>query len=581
MDKSALIIRNVSALTGSEVASIISLCKFNPPLVINQASPDKLKEFQAKINNNEAIPASLIRDADVRDYIFATTKQNTGDHLILHLDHNKEDAEAYILGKLNEFEQGRHVSVFYLGGGHGGGFNGQVDEETSGLKKKTVQAIITKLEDKGMNTGAAVFGSCYSAAFTNEFRDFLLDDGIMLADSVECGHNGFDNLVRWRQHAENIPFFTLDEIQAFKVKPSDMRTKFNELVGMNEEVAKKHLLEAYADHTKKDPTTLTYQGVKLLLDQNSQLADTVKNHRTDLLDKQILTCSTELQALGPNPAPADVQQTLEHYPWVNEYVQHAIEACAYSDKTDEFVAALIKEINRYEAQHNPGADDDISDALLTHLQTKFPDAPGKNFFKIFEDYAKTMVCSEKLAEFKDAANGFKNYLNTQYNPDYGVHIPVHASANDFYKQVVVSMQKETVTSKVLSSNDDSQLMELDPTTGKPLHTCDDAYDRVKKVINIIGKNDQINLVIEHAVDTFNQSSVMSEFNESFAAAMLESARILKAAREAQAIVIKPLPIDNGAVDHLHALKGQLEKMKGDANAVVEQNDSSDDEHPNF
>ncbi|QRN04738.1 hypothetical protein GH742_13200 [Legionella sp. MW5194] len=578
MDKSALIIRNVSALTDSEVASIIALCQFKKPLVINDASPAKLKEFQTKLNNNEAIPASLLRETSVRDFVYASARQNTGDHLILHLDHNKEDAEAYILGKLEDYEQNRHVSVFYLGGGHGGGFNGQVDEETSGLKKKTVQAIIAKLEDKGMNTGAAIFGSCYSAAFTNEFRDFLLDDGIMLADSVECGHNGFDNLVRWRQHADNIPFFSVEEIQAFKVKPSDMRTKFNELVGMNEALAKQHLVEAYARHSQQNAANLTYQGVKLVLDQNSQLADTVKNLRTDLLDQQILACSTELQALGPNPALADVQEALGHYPWVNAYVQHAIEACAYRDKTDAFVAALTKEITLYETQHNPGADDDISGALLTHLQTKFPAAPEKNFFKIFDDYAKNIALSEKLAEFKEAANGFKHYLDTQYNPDYGAHVPVHASTSDLYRQVVVSMQKETVTSKVLSSNDDSQLMELDLTTGKPLHTCDDAYDRVKKVINIIGKNQAINLVVEHSVDTFNQSSIMSEFNESFATAMLESARILKAAREAQVIVARPLPIDSDAVDHLHALKDQLGKIKDDANAVVEQHDSDDDEH---
>jgi hypothetical protein len=578
LDKSALIIRNVSSLTPSEIGSIITLCQFKKPLVIDASSPAQVQSFQTKINNGTAISAGDFANQQVRDYLFATAKANTGNHLILHLDHTAEDAQTYIMGKLNTLKDNEHISVFYLGGGHGGGHGGSVDDETSGLQKSTINAIVAKLESKNLSVGAEVFGSCYSAAFANDFRDFLIDDGVMLSDSVECGHNGFDNLVRWMIEPGNKPFYSDEEISATKIKVSDMRTKFNETVGDNAEIAKKHLVLAYADYMKTDPTTLTYAGVKLLLNADATLNGKVMDHKTDMFDAQIADCSADIHALGANPTTLQLQTAVNKYPLLKDYVDNLQVACVYADYALAFKNKMVLEIAQFEQTNTPGPDDDVSDDLMAYLRTKFTTPREGNYLRIFE-HLKDIELPSNMKEYKDfATDKLQTYLAEQYDPSnrHGPQIKVFKNADALFQSIAVGMQKEMVTSKVLSTNDDSQLTELSASTGKPSHTCEDAFTRVKKVIDILSSDPAVKVIAEKSVTTFNQASIMTEFNESFSIAMEESARLHKESRRGHDdIVVDP----RVAAEHLHALKDQLGKMKADAAPKPPQVTANDGDKP--
>ncbi|KTC82981.1 hypothetical protein [Legionella brunensis] len=556
MNKSALIIRNVSSIVPDEIQSIVALAGLDQTIAVNAQAAESVKQFQTKIANGEKITAELIQDEAVRDYLYEVVKARTGSHVILHLDHNKEDAEQYILRKLDNLKKNEHLNLLYLGGGHGGGHNGLVDEETNGLKKKSVLAIVEKIRDKELTAGAAIFGSCYSAAFTNHFRDFVIHKGVMLADSVECNNNSFTNVVSWINDSESNEFFSAEEIDSFKVKPSDLRAKFNEFVGMSPELDKKYLLIAYADYTQKELSTLDYEQVKLALSADNELNSAVLEHRTDLLDRELVAFSQDA-AEAQGPLTADVLKPLiDKYPRINDYTAHLFDTVVFNSNIEKFINQLRQKIEEFASDNDPDDDADISEELFQYLQTQFQKPEEKNFLKIFEhmnkiEYAQNL---EELREFtknKLAASIAEYYDSTD---DLGPQIKILEDEEVLYQKILQTMQTETLTSKVLSSPTHSALLKLSEATGKPAHACVDAYKRIEKVIEIIRSNLLVDVIIEEDVRKFNQISMMNDFNARFKNAMLESQKVVQArvAHEDQVALV---------IEHNHDFKDKFSALK--------------------
>lgn len=223
--------------------------------------------------------------------------------MILHLDHGidpPENAQTYITAKLNNIPQDSHVNLFYMGGGHGGGHVGKVDEETSGLKKASVIELVATLQAKGMKADAALFGSCYSAAFSNQFRGFLTEKGVMLSDSVECGsQNNFLPAMRWVQDHANHSFFSAEEIQESKLTVREIQDKFQELTGSRVE---NELIHDYSQDIASLDSSATLQQLEELTAKHPIIQQQIKNLEERSLFKDAL-----------EPLDAQIIAHLENY----------------------------------------------------------------------------------------------------------------------------------------------------------------------------------------------------------------------------------------------------------------------------
>lgn len=590
MPKSALMIRNITGVVPDEVASIISLCKFTKPLVIDPSSPKNLKDFQTLVNQGGVVSPELLKDKDVRDYIFESAKKNTGNLLILHLDYTKEvGTEAYIMDKLNSVEDNQHFSMFYLGGGHGGGHDGRVDDETSGLQKRTVLAIAKKLEDQEVTIGAGVFGSCYSAAFSNDFRGRLIPEGVMYADAVECNTNGFTNAAAWLSSADNIPFFTADDIRANRITTANMRDKFNEIVGNDPEVAKRNLVRAYMAHTRQ-AGPFTYAQVNDLLTADAALSARVKSHMTDMYDAELTAYARDIRALGANPATARLKEAVDRYPMIKDQLENG--AFVLQSDVPAFADKLQREVDAWIAANKPAPDEDITARLNTYLETKFTTPRERNLLKVL-NYLNTAEMSSSPAEHSDMARNFAAKMAANYDPEsqYGPQLKVYQNEAALYKAVPVALKQYQVTSKAISTPTETRLMALDASTGKPGHTCEDAYDRVNRVIDLVRA--KATVVREPDIERFNQASVMTEFNERFAAAAVASDKLLTGitlddievdvdddtiSLDDITVTIddKPSapPVNPLAMEHMRAAKGQLDKMKDAATTPAPKDDDA-------
>ncbi|CEK10778.1 hypothetical protein [Legionella hackeliae] len=570
MKKSALAIRNVSSIVPDEIEAIMRLSGLDKTIAIDPHALEPVRELQTKLANDEKITAELIKKQEVRDYLYEAIKAKTGNHVILHLDHDKEDAESYILNKLDKMKQNQHINVLYLGGGHGGGHNGLVDEETNGLKKKSVLAIVKSLQDKEITTGAAILGSCYSAAFTNQFRDFLIKEGTMLTDSVECNNNGFTNVVDWATDEAREAFFSAADIDGFIVKPGDIRAKFNELVGVNPELEKKYLLAAYADYTKKDINTFDYEQVKSALQVNKDLNCEVLNHRTDLFDKELMALAEEIAALDDVKA-STVQPIIAKYPRIKDYTEHLFNSIIFESNQQTCIDKLSQEIEAFGNAKQPGEDDDISEELFKYLDTKFQTSEEKNFLEIAKhlckiDYAQT------LDEFKTFSNNnLKNYMSQHYSPldSLGPQIKVFASEDDVYQKIAQTLQRDTLTSKVISTPTESLLLKLSEMTGKPAHACADAYSRIEKVIALLQSNQLINVHTEEDVRKFNQILMMNDFNTRFAQAMVASQKVVEKNEQDDVQVAVVIEHNHDYKDKFNALKATISSDNVDSDEAVE------------
>lgn len=524
MKKSAIIVRNVSLPDTEDINAIIEMVKDFITEVDNNASPE-IRVLQKAIINKEFVSAEQIRNMAVRDYIYKIVKEKTGNYFILHLDHEYE----YVFNKLNTLENNRHFHLFYLGGSHGGGLEGRVDDEISGLSKKDILNLIKELQNKRVSFGAEVFGSCYSGAFTNYFRKLLINEGAMLADSIECGDSCFTQVSRWINDVEDSNFFNNNELIKTERKVSDLRASFNEFIrcANADELDEKYLLIAYAVH---HPSCVDDKlKIKNELGSNQKLKETIQDFRTDLLDSQLSECAEAILKLGTDVEYTQIKNILLGFPMINDYVDNFFNHSVCTDELSVFLKKLNEYFDEYYTEHTPGDEVNISGELFDRMNIKFNSIEEQNSLKLMRFFCCDNALAETFSEIKEffGTKGELGEYLKNYQPKCpgGPRIELCENKESIYNKIGLLMRswsQEELTSKVISTISASHLMGFNESTGKPANAHEDAYNRVNKVIEIIRSDNNIAVEVANDVGKFNQISVREYFNHLFSNAMQAS-----------------------------------------------------------
>lgn len=488
--KSGVIIRNVSGIVPDEIETILSLIK--PLDSIDSNAPSSVKELQQYIINGTPISHELITDLHVRDYLYQTIKNKTGIHFILHLDQNKaENTESYIMEKLNNIGPKEHIDVLYIGGGHGGGHDGRVDDETSGLKKVTVNRIAQELKNKQLTTGAVILGSCYSGSFINEFRPIVIPEGVLLADTVECSESCFKQTINIMQQPHPSDFFSIEEINNARNKTSDLRVKFSELVGMEACISvKQNYIKAHSIN---------------------------EDQYTDVLDQQIMAYTQAIEQLGREPSQDELINISNQFPLIHSHIQLANVTFA-----NQFTDIHTKILNKLPADGNSELQSFFSQI---YNDTSFSQ-DEKNYIKIIEYMTTSIYFNETTEELSDfiqfsAEEALSMYTETD---PCGPGIKIFSEEATFYQSIQVALDPNVVTSKVIATPTTHQFMELS-SVNRPAHTCLDAVERSEKVIKILNQAPNTQPIVEKNSQSFNQNTLKTTFNTSFTTAMTASQKI--------------------------------------------------------
>lgn len=480
-----VMIRNITGITPDEMESLMTLADLNTEhLLLNVPSDiarlQKLRLQRSQIGDNQGNQKTeleqqirgILRKVETRDYLYEKIKARTGNHVILHLDHDitpHESAHGYIRTKLDTIPSDCHINLFYMGGGHGGGRDGRVDDETSGLEKNSVELLIARLQIKGMEVDTVILGSCYSAAFSNQFRGLLAPQGVMLSDSVECGgQNYFLPTIRWIQATDNTSFFSDEEINEGTLPLREVQDKFQELTS----------IRVNADH--------------------------IQSYYNDLL-------------LFGSSATLEQQKRIEHrHPEILEAIKNLEAQSLLKEDFEGVCAQIIDHLGKYSLDH-AGAS---SDEAYAELEQQFPN--DKKAIDLLKSMS-TFFYEDNVEEVLNNLADNKEYILTatpEVLTNLGVSIlKTFQNKNELYQSVQAAMRREIVTGKVISTKESSRMMEFSSSTGKPNATCFDAFKLNKLVIEKIKLNPSVSVTVEHDVRKFNNEQVMRSFNSHFSTAI--------------------------------------------------------------
>ncbi len=213
----ALIIRNVEGIQYDDLKVALE------GLESNEQAPPEFNELITLIRNNRLLEReqlyhalNLFKLEQVRNYIYETVKEKTGNHIIYHLnglgeygiENNKN--VSYITDKLAKIPVNTDFDLMYLGGGHGAPVGG-----SSNLNNRQLKSIIDSLNTRTIQFSAVVLGSCFSAAYLALYQPLLKARGVMIAHSLECGgNNNFKQVMEWIK-GQKKEFYSQTDIQNF------------------------------------------------------------------------------------------------------------------------------------------------------------------------------------------------------------------------------------------------------------------------------------------------------------------------------------------------------------------------------
>jgi hypothetical protein len=525
MPKSAIILRNISAVSPSEIWEIISMANFEALSAVDNEAALPVQKLQSRLIKGKPISVELLQQLTVRDYLFDRIREKTGYLVILYQDAEREaGTKRYILNKLTRLGPEKHINLFYLGGGHGGGYEGRVDDQTSGLYKKDVVAIAAQLSREGIHIDVALFGSCYSAAFTPYFRPLLTDSGIMLADVVECSDSCFTQTVRWLM-SDNPSFFSAEEIDSFQIKPSDLRTNFNELFRGAEgilELSTQYYLKSYAE-MMGDPA-ISSEEMQANFASDPDLRVSIEESYVRELTEALESYSSAIRSERSLIRIERLREITAAYPLLQSYIDYALKHAVVNSRIDLHIAHLQQCIDDFGDENQPGLNDPIKDELFAFLESKFTTIEGKNFLKLYIKFDELCFASFTYDEFDLSCRHkqLKKYISSlsRSDADLGLGITLIDDEDEPYRNLLTALQPFQVPSKMLSTRTDIYVMRLDKSTGKPFHSHADAYELVSRVIDILSSVDagiKINSLTN--VRDFNQMVVLRTFNTLFKAAV--------------------------------------------------------------
>ena len=210
MPGTALIIRNIAGIQVDDLKAALN------GLAPNEAAPQDFNELLGLVQSNDKLNRALVlfKQQNVRDYIYETVKEKTGNHVIYHLN-GLEDGGAindqnvdYVIDKLKQIPPQVEFDMLYLGGGHGDPSLG-----SSNLSKQQLKNITDVLKERKAPFSVVILGSCFSTAYAGLYQPLLKDSGVILSNSLECGgDNNFHQAMEWMS-GQRDEFYSDKDIQ--------------------------------------------------------------------------------------------------------------------------------------------------------------------------------------------------------------------------------------------------------------------------------------------------------------------------------------------------------------------------------
>ncbi len=230
--RKALIIRNVEGMQYDDLKAALD------GLQADEQSPAEFRQLIHLVRSN-AFPSGeditqaldLFKLAVVRDYMYETVKEKTGNHVIYHLNGLSDEGivndinAAYITEKLAKIPAHTDFDLLYLGGGHGSPIVG-----SSNLNRQQLVDITGTLANIGTHFSSVVLGSCFSAAFLNLYQPLLKEHGVTVSNSLECGgDNNFKPTIEW-MNGKRKEFYSIDHIRNGISAQLETRTKLSQIL---------------------------------------------------------------------------------------------------------------------------------------------------------------------------------------------------------------------------------------------------------------------------------------------------------------------------------------------------------------
>ena len=305
--RKALIIRNVAGMQFSDLKIALK------GLEAHEDAPHEFNELIKLIGTDRKLEGVdlaqaliLFKEEQVRNYLYKTINEKTGNHVIYHLNGVENGIPLvknfnYITDKLTNLPANTDFDLIYLGGGHGDPQRG-----SSNLSKTQLKTITDILQSKTIQFSAVILGSCFSAAYLGLYQPLLKENGAMLANSLECGgNNNFLQVMEWL-NTQRKEFFSPQHLRDSISISDKARRDIKEVLQGPDLIDEYKLLN---DAYKQNILNLI---PNLMEKELITLADELLNRE---LEEFILDCQVEIESLNK----IKIKAVLESYHKLKEY----------------------------------------------------------------------------------------------------------------------------------------------------------------------------------------------------------------------------------------------------------------------
>ncbi|KTD43405.1 GNAT family N-acetyltransferase [Legionella quateirensis] len=373
--RQAVIIRNIDAMESSDLKSALEGLERNDkaPLEFNELIT--LANSSSELNFMQLERAlHLFKMEHVRNYIYKSIQEKTGNHVIYHLNgiddsgRRNEKNVTYIIEKLKQIPSDSHFDMLYVGGGHGDPALG-----SSNLSSSQLQAITRALTENKTHFSSVILGSCFSTAYSALYNPLLDRNGVMISNSLECGgDNNFRQSIEW-MNGRRDEFFSQDDFMASERGVREARS------------AIKRMLEA------EIPLEVLRPDADPLFDEYNGIIANIQAQKDGVSIEQI-------------------KIFLNDYPFLNKHIKTIIDQ-KVNQRTNrqEAEAEVLNTLKTRVLQPYPTSLAVAADGTLTLINfSQFDEMPPNATFDYMKNYGSVIQTVRRAAAFKvkEVTEGF-------------------------------------------------------------------------------------------------------------------------------------------------------------------------------
>ncbi|MBL7481205.1 GNAT family N-acetyltransferase [Legionella bononiensis] len=466
--RQAVIIRNIDALESSDLKVALE------GMERNDKAPQEFNELITLVNSPDELnfmqlerALYLFKNERVRNYIYASIREKTGNHVIYHLNGiddsgriNEKNAH-YIIEKLRQIPSDSHFDMLYVGGGHGDPALG-----SSNLSSRQLQAITHALNENKTHFSSVILGSCFSTAYSALYQPLLDRNGVMISNSLECGgDNNFRQSIEWMNGSRD-EFFSQEDIMA----------------------SERGIREARS-------------GIKRMLE--AVIPMEVLRPDADLLFEQYNGIITRMQALKNEISIEQIKILLDDFPTLNKHINTLIDQKVNQQTTrQEAEDVVLSTLKNRVLQPYPTSLAVTADGTLTLINfSQFDEMPPNATFDYVEDYGSVIQTIRQAAAFQvnELTEGFDGVsAKKQFNGYF-------ASATSKTAQAQHTPQEQTQDDLTVPAQDDLTVPNMQANNVQRINPKDEDELKSSQHKNRIKVSmDKINEVLDTLVSRIGQ-----------------------------------------------------------------------------